>query len=284
MTKFYVRPSALQSFFNCPLSVQLSSEVERVAPTMQTTRGTVVHALIEDFILHGTLPPEVSDVADVARAIMNDRDEPIDHVPASYLWSMAGDALKAARSWVDQYWDLEGQFLEIVAVEEKLEMSLGHLDDGTEIMLAGTPDLITINSIIDFKTSTAGWSDSKMNEQYQHLSYAALAQAQHNSLPRKGVYVVYNFKTGEWEWSRFTVQIRQDDVDRALRAYFKMGKALHYQTAIGTPGKRGASWGQDGRGWWCSPKWCDAWEICDDKYLLDDGKADDPVDHLVTWR
>ncbi|NIT75641.1 MAG: hypothetical protein GWO44_01715, partial [Thermoplasmata archaeon] len=111
----------------------------------------------------------------------------------------------------------------------------------------------------------------------------ALTQATHGFLPKQGEYVVYNFKTGDWEWSRFTVPIHQKDVDRALGAYFRMGKTLHYQSAVGTPSKRGASWGQDGRGWWCSPKWCDAWEICDDKRLLDDGLADEKVDPLVTW-
>ncbi|NIT75640.1 MAG: hypothetical protein GWO44_01710, partial [Thermoplasmata archaeon] len=88
----------------------------------------------------GIFPNSVGDVAEIARAIMNDRDEPIDHVPSEAVWKMAGQALKATEDFVLQYWPY-GKTLDIVGVEERMEMHLGTLDDGTEIWLAGTADL-----------------------------------------------------------------------------------------------------------------------------------------------
>lgn len=283
--RFYVRPSALSSFFNCPLSVQLSQFLPSTAPTMQTTRGTMVHALIADHITTGSFVDlQVQDVVDMTRLEMDDRRESVDHVPSAALWKLGQEVLRAYHDWIEQFWNPYGHTLQPVVVEEKMEAYLGDLDDGREVWLKGTPDFVELDYVRDWKTSTAGWSQSKIDNEYQHLAYSLLVEQNHGFVPKYGQYVVYNFKTNEWEWDPHTVKITTTQLDRVATAYLRMGKVLAAEAAIGTPHKRGASWGQDGRGWWCSPKWCDAWTICDDKYILADGQAGEEVDPLITWK
>ena len=279
----FVRPSAHSSWLMCQLSVQ-HSRTRRYKDadfdSMQAARGTFVHLLNEMYL---TGKP-CHNTEDAYELFTTTADIPKGVAPTR-LREITIECFQAHEAWITQFWLTEGKLLDVVSTEKRMRMPIGHLQDGREVWLRGTADLITgPPKVWDWKTSTSGWTAKKLNEMTQHMFYAALAEYELGVPHTEAAYVVYNFKTGTWEWSAFTLPIERPAMNRALYEMYKMAVVLAHGAAMASPAKRGASWGQDGRGWWCSAKWCGAWDWCDGKYILDDGKCDGLRDPLITWK
>lgn len=283
----FVRPSAHATWMLCQAAVAFTSHPQYDnTSSMQASRGTGVHLLNEMHIAFGTVFDSAEQTLDAWTAEMARRGEGFhDFTTPTRRIEVAQEILTAHQKWVEQFWLPVGQHLDIISTERKMQMPLGVLPNGREVWLRGTADLVTAEpKVWDWKTSSTGWQTAKLNEITQHLSYAALVEHELEIQPREAAYVVYDFKSGTWSWSEFTVSFGRPQIDRVLREFFKMGAVLDADAAMASPAKRGASWGQDGRGWWCSAKWCGAWDICDGKYLLDDGKATGVRDNSITWK
>lgn len=282
----FVRPSSHSTWMNCQLAVQHRDHPQYDnTSTQQASFGTCVHMLNERHI-EGLTLDGVDHVLELWLAEMDGRDEDIRPLaPKTRLESLASEALMAHQLWVQNFWLPVGSQLEAVAVEQRMEMPLGSLPNGREVWLRGTADFVTPGKIWDWKTASVGWKPARMDEMTQHLFYAALVEYELDvRLPEEAAYVVYDRKDQSWAWSEFTTAVTRKQVKRALHEIFKMAAVLDAEAAMASPAKRGASWGQDGRGWWCSAKWCGAWDFCDGKFLLDDGKAVGSRDNTITWR
>lgn len=286
-----VRPSAYSTWQNCALAVQYTTD-ERYDATssMQAARGTGIHLPIEQH-LEGKPFLVEKHMVDAWVEQLKTRPgewEKLATLPASTFREVGAQIWEGYLLWQQQFWQTVGQSLTVVATERRLAMPLGEAPDGREIWLRGTPDLVDdigdTDRIIDWKSSTSGWKADKVREMVQHTAYAGLHMANGGRRVTEAMYVVYNFKEKRWNWDEFKVPVSLTGVWRVLHEFYQMGLTLSVNGAVASPMKRGASWGQDGRGWWCSAKWCGAWDFCEGKFLLDDGKTDEKRDGLITWK
>lgn len=288
----FVRPSAMSNWANCQLSVQATSYPDYDhASTMQSSRGTGMHLAIEAHLKGEPFALEQhfrqAWVTEMAR-----REEPIVGVASdAKIREVSADIWKGYIEWVNQFWYPVGQYLPIVATEQTLQMFLDTAPSGREIWLRGTPDTVVglegdypRHKVIDWKTSTSGWSKNKTNDMTQHVGYAILLEEHGFANVDQGMYVVYDFKNGGWKWDEYQLPITGTKKRLVFSEFVNMGVVIDGQAASATPQKRGAAWGQDGRGWWCSEVWCGYWTPCQGKYLLEDGKADEKRDNTITWR
>lgn len=284
-----VRPSSFSTWAHCQLAVQhsLLHPLYDDRPSQQASFGTFVHKLHELFINDEPVPVTVEGALDLwDKTSLEGDDLSIYDTGATdkSLRAWATEALLAHGLWVEQYWEPVGSQADIVGTELTMSMFLGEAPSGREVWLRGTADLIEPTRGADWKTSSGGWPDNRVDTQGQHLCYTAMARAAELSEPEEFSYVIYNRKEKTWEWSATTVPVSPYQEEITLREMFKMGVVIDAEAAMGQPSKTGAFWGHDGRGWWCSPKWCGAWSICEAKYLLDDGQADEIRDGLITWK
>lgn len=287
-----VRPSAYSTWQNCALSVQYTSDPRYDSTSsMQAARGTGMHLPIEQHLKGDPFLTE-KHMREAWVEELKARPgewEKLGTLPAETFRTVAAQIWEGYLLWQQQFWQTVGQHLTVVATERKLSMPIGEAPDGREIWLRGTPDFIDdlgdgTDRVIDWKTSTSGWKAAKVNEMVQHIAYAALHQANGGRDVSQAMYVVYNFKDKSWSWDEFKIPVLQSKVDLVLAEFVQMGRVLSIGGATASPMKRGPGWGQDGRGWWCSPKWCGAWDFCEGKLMLDDGQGHERRDSLITWR
>lgn len=281
-----IRPSSHSTWLLCPLSVQYAyDERNDNTPSEQQAFGTGMHAIIENYIKTGQHPTSGEGWVNAWIEEMESRDEDITKLASPSLLVADSKEMKLAfELWLDTFWNPVGSHLEPLVVEETLALKLGDLPSGREAWLRGTPDLFTTTKGFDWKTSTSGWSSTKLPELTQHLFYSALVEVNHGVSITEFSYVVYDRKRQEWKWSEYTDHFNETAIQLAIEEARKMALILDVQAAPATPMKRGAFWGQDGRGWWCTAKWCGAWDFCEGKHLLADGQAGGSRDSTVTWK
>jgi DhnA family fructose-bisphosphate aldolase class Ia len=85
--------------------------------------------------------------------------------------------------------------------------------------------------------------------------YRSLIEWEHELMPGEGVYVVYARDKQVWE--QRGVDLTERKVNAAMLHAFTMGRALMKQEYTLSPfGEFRA------RAWYCSEKWCHAWDVC----------------------
>jgi len=153
-----------------------------------------------------------------------------------------------------------------VGIETKMQMHLGEGNYG-EIHLQGTPDVIYEQYIRDFKTAGRGWKADKADVSIQASLYPALVKENFSGLKIQDfIFDVYD--RSKSEWTSFPVKRRVKDINSALKHAFATGLKLEAGLFTAQPVPE-ASFVKK-RGWYCKPKFCGAWNVCEFKYLADD--------------
>lgn len=266
-TRIIVRQSTVGNMDLCPAREGLKT-VEGYVETVSEPAlfGTIQHALIErrlrgesvDDILYADVRSFITYIVDQQYAAAGQT------VDGSVADSMIGETVRAFTSWAKAADKLD---LHPVLIEETLEVVI--YDDGDiQIVLQGTPDMFEEASGWDWKTSGRPWKEGKAEFSIQAPLYLYLVGEAKGFRPRKFTYMVYD--RGKGTWSLFDTYPSDEFVESALARAVAYGRVIAAGVYAATPVTW--SWGKPARGWYCSERWCGAWNVCPFK-ILPDGKG-----------
>jgi hypothetical protein len=263
-----IRQSTLNQMDFCGYRTMLSTNPGYLAPVSEAmVFGTCVHYMIAQDIAGY---PNIASTLELL-SNMYEWVEPI--LVEEYDWSLD----KVTTNIRDFFSELTSAFtmwksvvqpslpeMEVV-IEQEMFLPLGEGERGT-IILKGTPDAIYEDHIIDWKTSGRAWKESKAHHSIQVDAYMALAKQNLNVSIRDFVFWVYNRQ--KREWACIPTSRRVVDINASLSRLLDYGKVLESGRFHATPTTE--TFGEVRRGWYCTPKYCGAWNVCPAKYLNDD--------------
>lgn len=264
-----LRPSLLESMSLCPARQSFKEHPDfDDSPSEAMSWGTLMHALVEPTLKgEGVKDYTTKDVLEIWIANAKEHDD-FDIEGAAdplTLRTLAMEARDAYVEWSKTVWQILKPY-HIVAVEERLRSFVGVLRSGRAVYLSGTPDVVRVGELDDWKTSKRHWDQGKADSRAQGVYYAWLAGIRYEVPIDRMHYWSYNRTKGDWQV--VTQEISQDNIDAALAnamEYAGMVEAGYY------PATPSAPTGKNGRGWWCSAAYCEAWDVCHLKGIIADG-------------
>ena len=170
-------------------------------------------------------------------------------------------------------------YTEAVELEPKMQAPLGRLPSGREVWLHGTPDVLDVDLIDDWKTAGRGWKGSKADALGQLSMYIFLAEATRGFTIEGGTYWVYD--RSKQQWVAHVTSRTSAEVDAYLRHIWQMARAIDGEAYTFNPWQ--STFGDYKRGWWCSAKYCAAWDVCEGKAVHDDVWNEQPIDIKAGW-
>ena len=170
--------------------------------------------------------------------------------------------------WVPELHQID---LSAAGIETKITVPLGSLDDGRMVWLQGTPDLWTMGTVYDWKTTGNPWKENgggltrgSFGQQaplYLHLVSTLGATATR--------FVFYVYDRGSGAWASHETVWSPASIGAALANAWEYGKMIGAGAFPYTPASD--NYGKYQRGWHCSARYCGAWDICEGKRILADG-------------
>lgn len=293
-----IRQSTIESMQLCPAKVGYHSHPDYdPTPSQEMSFGSLVHELIamhlssdgcacDEFIpgeLHDHAKEIVlnADVLEVWRVVA-ERDGFDLHAMADdrslETWSL--EARDAYEAWVETVWpQIKGAHArEPLAVEEQWTAPIGFTKSGKRITLQGTGDLLMPGELHDWKTTGQSRLDeAKYISRPQGLLYAHLALVNRDVQVGQMVYWVWLRPKGEW--LPVVQTITAEAVKASLDAAREWAEMIEHQVFPPTPC---ASTGKSGRAWYCSARYCNAWNLCSFKSMVPDG-VDLTEKRKTTW-
>lgn len=259
-----VRQSTIGQMQLCPKRVELDGEPGYLdAVSEQLVFGQCVHYLAEQDLSAGE--PRLDLLAN-----MHEWVETILH--EQYDWTLAqvpntrdffDEVSGAYRLWrTVVHPSLKGSPL---AVEGTMTLYVGDGRD-TRIVLQGTADVIYASRLMDWKTSRSPWSQAKADVSIQASLYMALAKQEYGIEAKK--FRFWNYARQRREWNYLDTERTVAQIDAALLSAYEYGKQIEAGVFPATPVPEASF--QKKRGWYCSPRFCGAWNICPSKYMNDD--------------
>jgi len=192
----------------------------------------------------------------------------------NYDWDIARipnyDAFKESIMYAYMRW-----VLEVWPEQEPLVRRYEHYVEQTlywermpNVWLSGTPDLFNGIDLVDWKTTNAGWqwNSQKADFAIQPSIYAALHSYNFDALP--GSFIFYVWDRKKMEWNKYATTRSQEQIDASVRTadeYIRQYVQGIFPATMVVEGRDG----KKKRGWYCSAKWCPAWNICEHKWLND---------------
>lgn len=161
---------------------------------------------------------------------------------------------------------LELNMNDIVTFEDTIHMQLGTTENNEIVWLQGTPDAATESVVYDWKTAGRGWDKTQAHYRYQTDLYLALLSYKTGRPYRKFTYLVWNRRKGEWE--KHSTERTDAQIESSLKRTYEYGRMIAAEVFPPTPVV--TEYFKHKRGWYCSAKYCSAWNVCDFKYLNDD--------------
>ena len=274
-----VRQSLMNSLQLCPARVGFEiNQPEEVIPVFgeRPVFGTAVHDCAE----HHVLDPkgQAKRIRPAEFGLMMERileenydGSSLDDIPEKEYKKFRREVIEAYRLWVMQVYEhfIKADVKERTAhVEVPLYLYLGeHL--GRRIIAHGTPDL-TIQGLRmeDNKTTFAAfkWTQEKADTEIQPSLYLAMHNIIYNDSITDFVYRIYDRKAEDWD-SLHTART-EGEQEAILKVAFEYGKQIAANVFPPTPIVE--NYGKRQRGWYCSPKWCGAWNVCSFKGQIND--------------
>lgn len=269
-----IRQSTIESFQLCPARVGYSNQPGFIdAPSEAIVFGSAMHLMIEEFLRDYEsesrilVAPYIRDV--IERVVAADGYDLNDLDPYNAFVPDMIDGLRFGfQQWLTHFWDDEGRWVHVIGIEEKLSTQIGEVN-GRPVILQGTPDLITPNRLYDWKTAGRAWSEGKGMVRVQGPLYVYLSRLLEGTTleaPAEMHYMVWD--RGKGEWGRHVQVVREHNIEAALKLAMTYARQIEAQIFPATPA--GESYGKYRRGWWCSAKYCGAWNICEFKGLVPD--------------
>lgn len=235
--------------------------------------GTCVHGMAEYHLLNGKKADTKPNAFDEwMEGILNEEYQySIEQIPDKEWKTFRRKAIEAYRLWVFQVYDhwLKPELSdEMFYVEADLITPIHELEDGRIIYLKGTPDLTLIgNRIVDFKTTNSrGWNQAKADYSIQASLYLWL----HNQLFDEPLdtFDFHVYMRSKTDWNRYETKRTDPIMESAVHTAIQYGKQI--ATGVYPATMVDSDYGKLKRGWWCSAKYCGAWNICEHKFLNDD--------------
>lgn len=277
-----VRPSSYASWSLCAYRLLLQDHPLYDSGSNEPPGfGTWEHAVISEFIINGSIPESPEDTLAIGAKALAEREEDIfSYASEEYLLKLAVEVKFAFMAWFNVYWKEVGSKLEVLAVEERVLRGLGVLPSGREVWMSGAPDLVVVGEIDDWKTASRGWKKGKAQANVvQIASYAWLSE--HRTQAWLGRHVVYDRSKRTWTWEDTTIQLNPGVIRTSLRSMWDMARSLDAEVGVATPHSRGNSH-TEGRSWHCTPAYCGAWNACDFRHLMPDGRGNE-VRPPIRW-
>jgi len=262
-TDTVVRQSTINQIKLCGYRKTLEGQegfIEAVSEPM--CYGTAVHELIAKHLKLGDIPHDY---------LMNMESWVGEMLETQYNWSLSD--VPDVRDFFSEIESAYAQWRNVVlptlppliTQEQEMWMSLGEGEKG-HIFLKGTPDAVFEGVIVDWKTSGRPWKETKAHKALQTDLYMALVKQELDVAIRDWIFWVYDRRGRVWE--PIPTSRRIADIDAALLTALEYGYAL--EAGILPPTPYTDTFGEMRRGWYCSAKYCSAWNICPAKYLHDD--------------
>lgn len=271
-------------------------------PTEQASFGRVLHAMIETRLVCGEPASVAFSDPDhrqvVARwVIAQDGADWFDfHQSSARRQQWVDEIYEAYLQW-EEWWELGWEqwcndqpfdlWVERHMTMPRTAWSQTEWSEGPFSLpytIRGTPDLIVPHDEepigFDWKTAAKGWKEGqqKTDKMDQLSAYTALYYGDRPVVPAMSWVVgVYNRKAEMWEWYETTRS--EGQVSSTLGAMDQV--ALAKSAGAYIPRQTQTVYGKTERGWWCSAKWCAAWNVCFYKNI-GDGKEND--ERKVEWR
>lgn len=274
----WIRQSTVGSWELCPARVMLSDGHE--LPSEAMSFGTLVHEMLALDLEHGAgLPWTYSQTADLWSSLVADEyGVDLGELAAEEtIESSAMEAIGAVQLWRRQVEpDLPSTE---PLVEARLEAPLGILDNGRQVWMHGTGDVLYPDVPVgyDWKTAGRGWGEGKAMFLGQPSAYTYLAWWNHDVFIADWRYWVYDRRAAKWVLH--STQRTPQQVQAWLRHAFGIAKAIDAGAVYYTPVD--STFGKMKRGWWCSPQYCGVWDRCKGKHLADEVDESQSVE--VAW-
>jgi RecB family exonuclease len=187
--KEYISHNQIRTYLECPYKYYLSYIKELSAPCNEKVYlGNIFHAAIEQFFLRR----------------LDNSEMPLEELRQLFCDKFAQEQKQEEINWTESVSETEKRGLAFISyfhhniapeirplmIEKELEVSL----PGTEVRLKGIIDLVEEDfTIIDFKTSTSRWSESRARGSLQFLIYKYLFDVSFRaSSPRIRIEQLYN--------------------------------------------------------------------------------------------
>lgn len=155
--------------------------------------------------------------------------------------------------------------VQLIAVEQEMFMPLGEGKNGN-LWLKGTADAVFEDTLMDWKTAGRGWKADKPQLSLQASLYMPLVKQNLNKSIRKFTFWVFNRQWGTWD--QFVTQRSIEQINSALKTAYDYTAQIEAKIFPCTPVPESAF--QKKRGWYCQPKFCGAWNVCEAKFMNDD--------------
>jgi len=263
-----VRHSTVSSMDLCPLRVGLQTVPGYdPVPSPQMVFGSGLHELLAVTVKTREAYPmgelTTSALTDVLYGLKRQDGSDEDEIPPTadpdLVRGMADEMRLAYLIWVEQVWpqieDWRWQ-----AVEQRLLRCLGVMSDGRAVWLSGTPDAVSAEPRgFDWKTAGRKWREGRLHVETQPTAYTWLLNQ--GDLPWS--YVVYDRSKEQWDWHESDRTMMQAEAF-AYNAYVR-GVQIGLGLYAASPVSRQVS----KRGWWCSVRFCNAWDVCPAKNIGD---------------
>lgn len=163
-----------------------------------------------------------------------------------------------------------------LGVECEMRMYLGE-GNRNRIHLQGTADVLYPSRLVDFKTSKRPWSQAKADVSIQASLYMALAKQVYDVEVKRMTF--WNYARSKREWLPIHTVRTVKQIDAALLSAYEYGLQIEAGIFPATPVPEASF--QKKRGWYCSPQYCGAWNICPSKYMNDD--VDEKIVAVRSW-
>jgi hypothetical protein len=233
--------------------------------------GILFHAAVEQILLDDMSIIQVLDQDNLR--MLAEVEETNRQVAISNLDKFHWDNLRAALvSWYDTLWpSISSQ--ELLVVEEKLYAPLSD-----KVWLQGSPDVITragSGSVVgrDWKTAGRGWKPEKAEASLQPALYSYLVEQNYGYKVDEWVFHVFNRRAHDWEHHA----VGGWDIDAAIQMALRYAEMLQNGLFVPNPTQYGSF--SLKRAWYCSARFCPAWNVCEYKTIINDDKD---IDELRT--
>jgi len=274
-----MRQSTVGSMDLCPAREGYRLQGVRQIPSEAMTFGTMIHSFAEQRLMGLSRVVTADDLESWwVEAVAKDGHDLHDLAAPDVVAAGVQEALQACAAWdkaVRPHVDREG------AGDPEVSMlaPIGTTPRGREVWLQGTADYVTATRIFDWKTAGRGWKESKAHSTGQASAYTFLAEATGRGLIPDHTYWVWNRQA--YTWNHWDTHREPEHVTAWLAHAFMRALEIENGAFPFTPWA--STFGDFKRGWWCSAKYCSAWDVCEGKYLNDDVWEGQVVQITVGW-
>lgn len=259
-----VRQSTISQLQLCGGRVGMADQPGHLAMVSEPLAfGTAVHHLIAEDLLHGEQQDRLllSMHQWVDEMLIEQYEWSLDRVPDPRAFF--GEITTAYRLWREDVFPRIDRG-KVLSIEEEQYLYLGEGREGN-IWLRGTADLVLEGTLVDWKTSGRGWKQAKAEDSIQASLYMPLYKQALGVPIQKFTFWVFNRQRREW--TPHATKRRVAEINAALTNALEYGKQLEAKIFPCTPTTE--VYFEPKRGWYCSPKFCGAWNICTAKFIND---------------